>query len=463
MKLGNDIYRKISIRRKAENNSSYEINQDINSEKETLNSLEDNMIIVNSIWNVDYDFLIHSHRKFIGKFIIIGKKLVRKLLKWYVRDTGIEQNKFNSYSVKVMNGIWDYINISNSKNVELNKKYDYLNEKISELIIENEKLKNNMIELSNNNDKLESTIVDLNKKIESNQKLYRNSNEKIDYIEKLVDENLSHINYRFTEYNENISYLKYRLKTIIENRNYLSSSMVNNIKTDKEETKPSDFMDNEIDYFDFENKFRGLENEITQKQEIYLPYFKDCKKVVLDIGSGRGEFLSMLKKNNILSKGVDIYPEFVDYCKYKNLDVVLDDAILFLQKLEDDSLGGIFIGQVVEHLETSYLIKLLSLCKDKLCVGGKIIAETQNPKTLGVLGEAFYIDPSHIKPIHPLQLKYLVESSGFKNIETIYLNEFEEKIPYPIGVINSEEVNNSIDRLNNLLYGPRDYSIVGEK
>ena len=194
-----------------------------------------------------------------------------------------------------------------------------------------------------------------------------------------------------------------------------------------------------------------------------MPYFKDCKKVVLDIGSGRGEFLSMLKKNNILSKGVDIYPEFVDYCKYKNLEVVLDDAILFLQKLEDDSLGGIFIGQVVEHLETSYLIKLLSLCKDKLCVGGKIIAETQNPKTLGVLGEAFYIDPSHIKPIHPLQLKYLVESAGFKNIETIYLNEFEEKIPYPIGVINSEEVNNSIDRLNNLLYGPRDYSIVGEK
>ena len=205
-------------------------------------------------------------------------------------------------------------------------------------------------------------------------------------------------------------------------------------------------------------------NKFHQKrQEIYLPYFRNTNKVILDIGCGRGEFLTMLSKNNMEGKGTDICLDFVDYCKYKGLDVELEDAISMLSKFEDNSLGGVFMGQIAEHLQTDYLIKLLNLCRDKISIGGKIVVETPNPETIRILGDTFYIDPSHIKPIHPLQLKYIVESAGFKNIETLYLHEFDEKIPYPIGLENKEEFNNSVDKLNRLLYGPRDYSIIAEK
>ncbi len=68
-----------------------------------------------------------------------------------------------------------------------------------------------------------------------------------------------------------------------------------------------------IDYFDFENHFRGDRTLIKTRQTQYLPYFKNCCSVV-DIGCGRGEFLELLKENHIPAVGVDTYDEFVDYC-----------------------------------------------------------------------------------------------------------------------------------------------------
>ena len=56
----------------------------------------------------------------------------------------------------------------------------------------------------------------------------------------------------------------------------------------------SDYED--IDYFDFENHFRGSIDSIKKAQKAYIPYFRD-KKNVVDIGCGRGEFLSLMQDN----------------------------------------------------------------------------------------------------------------------------------------------------------------------
>ena len=61
-----------------------------------------------------------------------------------------------------------------------------------------------------------------------------------------------------------------------------------------------------IDYFDFENHFRGSIDSIKKAQGYYLKYFSG-KKNVVDIGCGRGEFLSLMKDNGIPARGVDIY------------------------------------------------------------------------------------------------------------------------------------------------------------
>ena len=81
-----------------------------------------------------------------------------------------------------------------------------------------------------------------------------------------------------------------------------------------------------IDYFDFENTFRGSRTKIKSIQEQYVSYFKGCSQV-LDLGSGRGEFLELLKEYGIGAVGVEIYEEFVEFCRNRDLKVIQQDVL----------------------------------------------------------------------------------------------------------------------------------------
>ncbi len=215
-----------------------------------------------------------------------------------------------------------------------------------------------------------------------------------------------------------------------------------------------------IDYFDFENHFRGSIESIKKAQSAYLPYFSG-KKSVLDIGCGRGEFLSLMKDNDINAQGVDIYEPYTDYCNMKGLKASCGDGTAFLAGLE--SVDGIFVGQVVEHLQTHEIIRLCNTAYEKLEEGGCIIIETPNPTSLAIYTHAFYIDPSHIKPVHPLTMKYYLEKAGFRNIDVIFTEN--SRLPYSIPELSggSEEFNSAMKRVSDALYGSQDYAVVAVK
>lgn len=214
-----------------------------------------------------------------------------------------------------------------------------------------------------------------------------------------------------------------------------------------------------IDYFDFENHFRGSIEHIKNVQSIYLPYFQSCSNV-LDLGCGRGEFLSLLKENNIPAKGVDLYEEYAQFCCDNGLEVSCGDAIAYLAQCE--TVDGIFLGQVIEHLELSQIIRICKLAYEKLPEGGCIIMETPNPTSLAIYTHAFYIDPSHTKPVHPLTMRYLLEKAGFTQIEVIYpeASRLAERIPH---LENCSDFNESMDKLTDLLYGSQDYAVIAKK
>ena len=226
-----------------------------------------------------------------------------------------------------------------------------------------------------------------------------------------------------------------------------------------------------MNYFLFEERFRGSREEIKKRQLAFLSYFEKCARV-LDIGSGRGEFLEILKDHNIGGIGVDSDPDMVAYCRSRQLVVEQLDAIAYLETLEDNSLDGIFIDQVVEHLEPEYLIRLLVLCYKKLKDGYYIIVETVNPLSL-VAFFNFYLDMSHQKPVHPYTLKFLLESSQYREIELKYYSEIPEKAKlqkinqYDPCTENERQFlgnyNYNIDLLNLLLWGPMDYAAIGKK
>ena len=231
------------------------------------------------------------------------------------------------------------------------------------------------------------------------------------------------------------------------------------------------YNNNKMNYFLFEEKYRGSTEDIKQRQLVFLEYFKNCKNV-LDVGCGRGEFMSLLNENGIGIKGVDINEDMVLFCKKNDLDVTEIDALAYLDSLKDKSLDGIFSGQVVEHLQPNELINLLKLCYDKMIYGSYFVAETINPTCLGTFSTNFYMDFSHVKPVHPETFKFLLESIGFRDIQFKFLSPFPdgaklknvdlENVPEE-SKKEFEILNQNINKLNDFIFGFRDYAIIGKK
>lgn len=217
-----------------------------------------------------------------------------------------------------------------------------------------------------------------------------------------------------------------------------------------------------IDYFDFENHFRGPMKMIKENQRQYVKYYLG-KSNVVDLGCGRGEFLELLSESGIISKGVDTYEEFVQMCQMKGLDVVCDDALHFLDAQQ--TVGGIFAGQLIEHLPMNQLVELCKLAYEKLEEDSYIVMETPNPTCLAIYSQSFYMDPSHNKPIHPLTIKYILEKSGFNDIEIIYTDTSRLPVCIPPinGVEEAEQFNNAMHTVSEMLFGSQDYAIIAKK
>jgi SAM-dependent methyltransferase len=234
---------------------------------------------------------------------------------------------------------------------------------------------------------------------------------------------------------------------------------------------PASISEDNINYYLFEEQFRGSREVIKQRQLTFLPYYDKCSRV-LDIGCGRGEFLEILKDHEIGGIGVDSDPDMVAYCRSRHLNVEKSDAVAYLETLEDKSLDGIFIDQVIEHLEPDYLIRLLELCYQKMKYGYYIVIETVNPLSF-VSFANFYIDMTHKRPVHPETLQYLFSASGFRESEKKFFSPVSDegrlKQIEGTGDMNGtdrknvETYNHNIAMLNSVLFGAQDYAVIGKK
>lgn len=233
-------------------------------------------------------------------------------------------------------------------------------------------------------------------------------------------------------------------------------------------------------YVAFEDQFRGSPWEIRQRLSAYLPDFQGARDV-LDIGCGRGEFLDLLREQGIPARGIDINPEMAAICRERGLDATAGDALTSLLSQSDASLGGVFAAQVVEHLEPDYLMRLLSTAYHKLRPGSKIVLETVNVACWSAFFSSYIRDLSHLRPIHPDTLKYLLVANGFQRVEIRYSSPFPEEsklqpIPTPrhasgaTGGAGDERwtdmasiFNENAKKLNDLLFTHLDFAVIGER
>jgi len=232
-------------------------------------------------------------------------------------------------------------------------------------------------------------------------------------------------------------------------------------------------------YVAFENEFRGSQATIRARLESYLPYF-DGASDVLDVGCGRGEFLDLLEARGISGRGLDLNHEMVEVCRARGLEVAEADLVSYLDSLPDASLGGLFAAQVVEHLQPGYLLRFLELAFHKLRPGAPLVLETLNPACWTAFFDSFIRDITHVWPLHPETLRYLVLASGFSAARIEYRSpvapqdRLQPVAPLRGGAASAgqaasdavaadfaETFNANVEKLNARMFTYLDYAIVG--
>src|ERR671930_208567 len=214
------------------------------------------------------------------------------------------------------------------------------------------------------------------------------------------------------------------------------------------------------DYFAFEARMRGRSEEIRERQRAYVDDFRDAAPV-LDVGCGRGELVGLLREAGVEVRGVDADADMVAFARGEGLPVEQADLLAHLESLQDGSLGGVFAGQVVEHLPPPALVRLLQLAAAKLRPGGLFVAETINP--LSPLALRYYFsDLTHAQPLVPETLELLARQAGFRETKLRYLNPPEERlrdVDLPDDAAR-EALAANVRRLNDVLFGPLDYALL---
>ena len=230
-------------------------------------------------------------------------------------------------------------------------------------------------------------------------------------------------------------------------------------------------------YVGFEDQFRGSEASVAATFDEYLPIFAGTTDVV-DLGCGRGEFLAALHSAGVRARGVDSNETMVAVARERALDATLGDALDYVTALPDESIGGLIATQVVEHLQPSYLNRLLDAAARKLRPGAPIVLETINPTCWYAFFSSYIRDPTHVRPVHPETLQYLLRASGFERVEIRYRSPLPEHVKLKtieardvarwssdpstqmLGTV-AQTTNVNAATLNKLLFGYMDYAVIG--
>lgn len=203
----------------------------------------------------------------------------------------------------------------------------------------------------------------------------------------------------------------------------------------------------------FEERFRGSPDEIARGQRFYLETLKGVPGPVLDLGCGRGEFLGLLREAGLSGSGIESNPVSVEACRQAGLEVESGDALELLARRPGGKLGAVVAFQVVEHWAPATILKVFQEARRALAPGGVLIAETINADSLAAL-RAFYLDPTHVRPVPAEALRFLAEAAGFGEIR------IEFRAPFAAAQRLAETTEND-RKLNALLFAPQDYALIG--
>ena len=222
-------------------------------------------------------------------------------------------------------------------------------------------------------------------------------------------------------------------------------------------------------YPDFIDRFRGSTADVTAKLSGYLT---DVRRVVepaagsvaagtgvVDVGSGRGEWLALLRDSGCPHRGSTPTPNSSMPLGRVVSTWSTSDAAAHLLGLPAGSVDMVTAFHLIEHLDVETLLELLAAAWHALRPGGCVLLETPNPSNLRMAACDFYNDPTHRSPLPPDLTEYLVSASGFDEVEVRPRNPNRSAfVPADSGPCRQVE-----QLVADAVFGPQDYAVLGYK
>ncbi|MBV5319824.1 MAG: methyltransferase domain-containing protein [Chlorobium phaeobacteroides] len=225
-----------------------------------------------------------------------------------------------------------------------------------------------------------------------------------------------------------------------------------------------------FNYSEFEISFRGSREEVVAKLSAYFPFVLqlgiNSSTPALDLASGRGEWLELLKEHGIDAYGIDMNVDFVRYCRNNGLQVDCADIFTYLSDYKDIRYRLITGFHIIEHLTFEKQNEFLERTYEQLTDGGVLILETPNPENT-VLGCCnFYNDPYHIRPVPPQLLKFLALQAGFIAPVIVKLNRYTVGTPLQLmheSIPGAEMFNQLVELVSSNFQQAPDYALIAFK
>ncbi|MFQ5670372.1 MAG: methyltransferase domain-containing protein [Acidobacteriota bacterium] len=228
---------------------------------------------------------------------------------------------------------------------------------------------------------------------------------------------------------------------------------------------------------EFADRFRGSEQEIRRRMRRYIDLLRagGVQNIgpIVELGSGRGEFLELCREAGLRARGVDRDAAGVESLQARGLEAHVGEGLEYLQALRAGSVGAVLAVQVIEHLPPGVLQGVIESSFRALARGGLLILESLNPACLSMFATTFYRDPTHRRPVHPDTVAFLMKEVGFGAVRVVThspvpdaarldLLSNDRAADAAVRQLRSD-IDQRLQQLNHLLFSDQEYHVIGSK
>lgn len=155
------------------------------------------------------------------------------------------------------------------------------------------------------------------------------------------------------------------------------------------------------------------EREIARRYfKPFIEHFRNCR-AVLDVASGQGHFLELLKESGINGSGVELDKELCELSQGKGLQVVNESFFDYLKKISPATFDGANVSHIVEHFTPIQVEELFKLLHHALKPGSPMVVLTPNIANMRRAVGDFWRDPTHVRPYPISALSKLLRRTGW--------------------------------------------------